>query len=661
MPRLLSRILVCSFLLAMGAAGNAQANWSGIYLSPYQYTAEFTQVPDFDQRRDDLANWGGMYCVPTAAVNWLAYIARHGYPMIEPGSESLAYWHSVGAYDEVTALLETMGMFMGTDPIDGTGAGASEAGIRQWLAQSGSGFLITVDTKWLDTFTPRFDNIAAWVNQGVPVMGTVGWYDQLGDTLTRVGGHVFSVVGVQRNGTERAMVILDPADDRELDTQSAVRPVAYVIEPRVHEVGGLPRIVDKVVGYGSGYIDGYTVLRPLAGLATSQDGAELVLVNPVRFDFDPGPTLDAIAAPDRARIIAVAPAPGSPWVYLVTEAIAGAVPSRLWRFDPADRRYIEMAQLDNGTDVELDRFGRIYVLDGRTLRCFELDDEDRLFEVAAVTPPVPCTTLALDDVNDRLVVLCDGSVLPFDLRDLDAQPAEPIPAGISLGGRASIAVSPEDGAVFLTSDLSPAIFRLDGAGNYRAIGEGLLARPRDVSVGDADRVTVVDGTSGLTKVFGPDAQTGDWVEVPDAPFAGLALGGGVMVARSRTNFDPALHTGPAYRNVLPPDAAPAAVGDPLADAVPAVPAISGVAPNPFNPRTTVSLDLPREGAVSVAVHDLRGRLVRTLFSGKLAAGRHALVWEGIDQGGSPAASGTYLVRLTTADGVQQTVKITLSK
>jgi len=65
--------------------------------------------------------------------------------------------------------------------------------------------------------------------------------------------------------------------------------------------------------------------------------------------------------------------------------------------------------------------------------------------------------------------------------------------------------------------------------------------------------------------------------------------------------------------------------------------------------------------VTLAVHDLGGRLVRTLWDGALAAGRHSLVWDGVDARGAAAASGVYLVRLSTADGVQQTVKITLSK
>ncbi len=102
-------------------------------------------------------------------------------------------------------------------------------------------------------------------------------------------------------------------------------------------------------------------------------------------------------------------------------------------------------------------------------------------------------------------------------------------------------------------------------------------------------------------------------------------------------------------------------GDEPQATVPTALAISAVAPDPFNPRTTIWLDLPRPGGVTIAVHDLRGRLVRTLWSGTLAEGRHTVSWDGTDDRGQQAASGVYLVRLVTADGEQRAMKVTLSK
>ena len=89
-------------------------------------------------------------------------------------------------------------------------------------------------------------------------------------------------------------------------------------------------------------------------------------------------------------------------------------------------------------------------------------------------------------------------------------------------------------------------------------------------------------------------------------------------------------------------------------------AITGVAPNPFNPRTTIAWDLPRRGQVRIAVYDLRGRLVRTLLDGQAEAGSHRTVWDGQDRHGRAAAAGIYFVRLSGAAG-DRTRKMVLAK
>ena len=80
-----------------------------------------------------------------------------------------------------------------------------------------------------------------------------------------------------------------------------------------------------------------------------------------------------------------------------------------------------------------------------------------------------------------------------------------------------------------------------------------------------------------------------------------------------------------------------------------------VFPSPFNPRTTVSLVVPRSGAVRVEVFDLRGRRVRTLFAGEVAAaGEMSWVWEGRDDAGASVASGVYVVRAAGSDFDEKT-------
>lgn len=73
-------------------------------------------------------------------------------------------------------------------------------------------------------------------------------------------------------------------------------------------------------------------------------------------------------------------------------------------------------------------------------------------------------------------------------------------------------------------------------------------------------------------------------------------------------------------------------------------------PNPFNPRTTVHFTVPHATSVELRVHDVTGRVVRTLVDGvEFGPGMHAVGWDGRDDRGRAVASGTYLSRLRAGD------------
>jgi hypothetical protein len=83
-------------------------------------------------------------------------------------------------------------------------------------------------------------------------------------------------------------------------------------------------------------------------------------------------------------------------------------------------------------------------------------------------------------------------------------------------------------------------------------------------------------------------------------------------------------------------------------------------PNPFNPETRIAFLLPHPALVSLRVYAVSGRVVRTLADGLREAGPHQLLWDGRDDRGRPAPSGTYFLRLA-ADGSIQTRKLQLVK
>jgi hypothetical protein len=88
--------------------------------------------------------------------------------------------------------------------------------------------------------------------------------------------------------------------------------------------------------------------------------------------------------------------------------------------------------------------------------------------------------------------------------------------------------------------------------------------------------------------------------------------------------------------------------------------ISRVAPNPFNPQTTIEFNLLEQGRVDLRIYDLLGRQVRSLLSGDLEGGAHTRVWAGRDDHGQLVAGGTYLVQLKAGD-VADIRKIVLVK
>jgi len=82
------------------------------------------------------------------------------------------------------------------------------------------------------------------------------------------------------------------------------------------------------------------------------------------------------------------------------------------------------------------------------------------------------------------------------------------------------------------------------------------------------------------------------------------------------------------------------------------------APNPFNPSTTIRFDLVDADFVRVAIYNTQGQLIRTLLERDMAAGRHEIVWNGLDKTGREMSSGVYLYRLESNQGID-TKRMTL--
>jgi len=86
------------------------------------------------------------------------------------------------------------------------------------------------------------------------------------------------------------------------------------------------------------------------------------------------------------------------------------------------------------------------------------------------------------------------------------------------------------------------------------------------------------------------------------------------------------------------------VSDPLSSALPSTFALNPAHPNPFNPTTAFSYQLPANSFVSLRIYDTAGRLVATLVNGWREAGSHNVTFDG-----SHLPSGIYFYRLQAGD------------
>jgi len=76
-------------------------------------------------------------------------------------------------------------------------------------------------------------------------------------------------------------------------------------------------------------------------------------------------------------------------------------------------------------------------------------------------------------------------------------------------------------------------------------------------------------------------------------------------------------------------------------------------PNPFNPLTTITYQLDRDGPVRVGVYNAAGERIRVLVDrSRETAGLHTVRWDGRGDDGAPVVSGVYFYRLETESGAQ---------
>ncbi len=79
--------------------------------------------------------------------------------------------------------------------------------------------------------------------------------------------------------------------------------------------------------------------------------------------------------------------------------------------------------------------------------------------------------------------------------------------------------------------------------------------------------------------------------------------------------------------------------------------IKAIQPNPTQSGAQVAFTLSEPGPVTLQIHDVAGRLIRTLERATLDAGTYVRGWDGADDAGRERGMGIYFVKLVTRSGI----------
>lgn len=99
---------------------------------------------------------------------------------------------------------------------------------------------------------------------------------------------------------------------------------------------------------------------------------------------------------------------------------------------------------------------------------------------------------------------------------------------------------------------------------------------------------------------------------------------------------------------------------PAEDQLPIQISLGPAFPNPCNPSTTISYQIPEAGRMSLRLYSMLGQLVTTLVDREVATGKHSVVWDGRNERGEFVATGVHLYRMEVA-GMVRIKKLVLAR
>jgi hypothetical protein len=256
-----------------------------------------------------------------------------------------------------------------------------------------------------------------------------------------------------------------------------------------------------------------------------------------------------------------------------------------------------------------------------------------------------------------------GKVLRFDNAQAGTMTARDVSSAAFPASAyvACVAADPTDPdraiAVFSNYEVQSLFLTENGGATWTAIGGNLEERPDGTGNGPSCRWASILNTGSKLRVFVgtstglysterlQGAQT-QWMQ-EGASTIGNALVS-MVVTRAADGLVVAATHGNGIFSTNVDIGAPLVTGDGLV--------LTQNYPNPFSTSTSVGFKLPEQAMVSLAVYDMLGRRVATVFEGTLNTGTYQRSWDGVQSDGVAAPSGYYVLRLVASTASSTTLR-----
>ncbi len=526
---------------------------NAVYGSSSAYDYRITHMTDIDQKRTGLGGNGSMYCVPTACFNLFAYAANHGFPV---GGLPPANYMGSGQYGYVTTWLDFIGDLMNTSASGGTTCCVGDT----YQALVNGSFLKKTTKYFTSDYTPGQATMTQLACNGWIVSFTYGRYTNIGTLkgnpiYVRGGGHAVTLTRSYRNGGTRILRYRDPDNDSSLSTQTAHANKTYNPTTVTGWIGdnGL-RNVTKLFSVNGNprFIDALHAIRPQFGVAflnsdDSLGGGTITTLDPIPFEGSEGLMTPSISISPFFKVLDVTLDPDGGSGLVITKSIIVGTASLLRSLDLATGQLTTIAEAPTNL-VRMDWSGknRIYAIDTSGVLHMLTGEGGPIGTMPTIPTPA---ALAVDDTNNAvwIVSVSQRKLVRLDADTLALELTVNIPTSVPMSGDADLIFDAVNGFPWMRTDASSTLYGIKpGSTAGPTIYTASLGTIDSISFSD-DRL-FVGGASGI-KTYKANPSTPGWVFDNASPFNGLPGGSRLAMLRNSDNYDPALHSGPAWENL----------------------------------------------------------------------------------------------------------------